>query len=78
MIFLTRIYMKDTDKFDLFYACFYCNGSEENKQKIIDCIGKIHSKLHSKKKDSVDGVQLSKLLELPWKIGFVRKKRLKG
>ena len=48
-----------------------CNASEEKKQKIIDCIGKINTKLHSKKKDSIDGVQLSKLLELPWNIGFV-------
>lgn len=48
-----------------------CNGSEENKQKIIDCIHKIHSKLHSKIEDSIYGVQLSKLLNLPWNIGFV-------
>lgn len=47
-----------------------CEGSEENKEKIIDCIEKVNKQLYNKRSDTVEGINIGSLLDLPWKIGF--------
>ena len=42
-------------------------GDEENKEKIIDCIGRINEKLRSGIKEGID---ISKFLKMDWRIGF--------
>lgn len=44
-------------------------GGEENKEKIIDCIGRIDEKLHSGT-TMKEGVDIQKFLEMDWRIGF--------
>jgi hypothetical protein len=49
-------------------------GGEENKEKVMDCIQRIHQKLEqtntSTKNKVVSGVDLRKFLDMPWRIGF--------
>ena len=42
-------------------------GGEENKEKIIDCIGRINKKLQSGIKEGID---IQKFVEMDWRIGF--------
>lgn len=48
-----------------------CNGTEENKEKILYCIKKINEKFQTQKNDTIEGVHMGKLLDLKWKIGFI-------
>lgn len=47
-----------------------CEPEEENKEKIRDCIEKVSTKLESSRNDTIDGIHIGKMLDLPWKIGF--------
>ena len=42
-------------------------GGEENKEKIVDCIGRINKKLQPGMKEGVD---MRKFVEMEWRIGF--------
>ena len=42
-------------------------GGEENKEKIIDCIGRINKKLENGTKEGID---IQKFVKLDWRIGF--------
>jgi hypothetical protein len=48
-----------------------CEGKEENKEKIIDCIEKVQRKLEPMRNDTIEGVHIDKFLNLPWRIGFI-------
>lgn len=48
-----------------------CEGMEENKEKIVDCIEKVKKKLHSHRNETIEGVNIGVMLDLPWKFGFV-------
>ena len=52
-----------------------CEGEEENKEKIINCIEKVNKRLETKRNENIDGVSLDKWLDTPWKIGFVCDKK---
>lgn len=47
-----------------------CEGTEENKEKILHCIEKVNKQLQDKRKDTVEGINIGTLLDLPWKFGF--------
>uniref|UniRef100_A0A6C0CMP6 Uncharacterized protein n=1 Tax=viral metagenome TaxID=1070528 RepID=A0A6C0CMP6_9ZZZZ len=47
-----------------------CDGTEENKEKILACIKKIETKLQNSRNDVAEGVHIGKMLDLKWIIGF--------
>ena len=47
-----------------------CEGTEDNKEKILYCIGKVNERLEPKRKETVEGIEIDKLLNLQWRIGF--------
>jgi hypothetical protein len=52
-----------------------CEGEEENKEKVINCIEKVETRLESKRSEKVDGIDMGKWLDIPWRIGFVCDKK---
>lgn len=47
-----------------------CDGDIEVAEKVKNCIEKIHTKLLPQQHETINGVQIGKLLKLTWKIGF--------
>lgn len=57
----------------IFSSC--CEGTEDNKLKIINCIKKLEIKLEPIRDESANGIEIAKMLDLPWKIGFICDKK---
>lgn len=47
-----------------------CFAMEENKEKIVDCIERVQTQLTPRRNEVIDGIQIGKLLDLEWRIGF--------
>lgn len=47
-----------------------CDGVEENKEKVLDCIEKVTNKLSTRRGETIEGIQIGKLLDLEWRVGF--------
>lgn len=47
-----------------------CDGEEENKEKILDCIAKVNTRLETHRGTTVEGIDIGKLIDLSWRIGF--------
>ena len=47
-----------------------CSGTKQLQQKIINCIEIVDTKLRQMEGETKFGIDISKLLKIPWKIGF--------
>lgn len=66
---------KSIDQYKKIISKSCCEGEEETKEKIVNCIEKINKRLQMRRDENVDGIVIGKWLDIPWRIGFVCDKK---